>query len=207
MCCCRGSIVLQVHHECGASGVVVLKMQRPKIASGLRATRTLSGFGSRPAKIEEQHCILQQKWAQASHGAAHEPLSNYISWRVGKPGMMKLSFFQVTMYGGCALALPALRGMERLKAMGLWLLLANAGIRHNWKSPANIALRTKCVSPKKALKLMSHLQLLGLAYYDQPGQVIGISQILDNQAGYGWLHPLDADVYHEPWRTFSRAGT
>lgn len=155
------------------------------------------------AALEEEYAALQRAWLKAIPSNRADPLSNYISRRIGEPGMMKLSYFQVTMYGGCALALPELRGMERLKAMGLWLLLANADIRHNWKSPCNVARELGCVSRRKAGVLLSHLQLLGLAYYHPEQSLIGVSQILSKQAGYGHMHPLEIDAEHAPWCTFA----
>jgi len=97
--------------------------------------------------------------------------------------------------------MPRCKGVERLKAMGLWVLLAVGQPSYrNWQSPRHIAL-TLDLHRHTVTKLCSHLNILGLFYYEPKKNAVGIS--LFPTGNWERLHPTERLRKYRPWRWFA----
>jgi hypothetical protein len=99
--------------------------------------------------------------------------------------------------------LPASKGIDRLKAVGLWVLLLHSEGHHfNWKSPEHIATRVKILSPNTARKLCAQLLDMGLMFYCPKRKLIALS--LFPRGRWEHLNPLNFKPLADktPWLLF-----
>lgn len=93
---------------------------------------------------------------------------------------------------------PDNRGTERLKAVGLWVLLLKMFPEtHNWETPEKISRLTGVVSPNTSRKLCRTLQRLGLLYFDKDSREAAVS--LFPLGRWEGMHPLNNERFNTTW--------
>jgi hypothetical protein len=133
--------------------------------------------------------------------SVHDPATAFLQKHVGRPACRSIPFYEEAVLGACSKVMKSTRGMERMKAIGLWLVLCSKLQYHNWKNPSEIG-RYAGITPPTARKLVNHLNMLGLVYYDHERQIIAVSRFPTGICET--LHPMELHPTERPWRYFNR---
>lgn len=175
-------------------------------------TQTYSALHSSPIPRELRHelenkyaeCIKRQ-WGLAQRYGVKTPVDSvtpFFQIHTGAPAGLAMVVFRESMRQATVGLLRSTRGMNRLRALGLWLKLCDKPGWHNWRTPGAIA-KELGYSVNYVKTHLRELIALKLVYYDEPGKVIGISRFPDGVEES--LQPITADSSHIPWKSLIEA--
>lgn len=131
-----------------------------------------------------------------------DPMTPFYSIHVGATSGHVMVVFTSSIRTAATALQPGENGMNRLKALGLWMLLCNKPGWFNWSSGRAIAEELG-FSQTTIAKHLKELIALKLVYYDQKQQVIGVSRFPENV--HENLHPMSCELKNIPWKSFHRA--
>lgn len=158
-------------------------------------------------KVHEAYALfIKRRWAAAHRfqlQLSMDAVTPFFSVHVGAPAGAVMLVFKDSIRMAAAGMHFESKGMDRMKALGLWLLLCNKPAWFNWGSPGNMT-KELGISKPTILKHLKELIALKLVYYDGHQRIIGVSRFPEGV--HPDLHPMHRELRSKPWRNFAQAG-
>jgi hypothetical protein len=197
--------VLRLRQELRAAGLLTMTRAGKQTYSCIHRAPIHPDERTRVAQLYAEN--IKRQWGLQQRYRCQNPyidsVTPFFSKHYGVASGKVMVVFKDSIHKGASDILLSSRGMDRLKALGLWMLLCSRQAWYNWSTPANIAKELGFSRPY-VLKHFKHLMDLKLVYYAEKEKIIGVSRFPEGV--HEQLHPMSCEHSSIPWKYFQRGG-